>query len=239
MKRFVILGLPRSGSTYLMTLLDAHRDVSCAGEQFNPYAVIDQGEGDRSHEAVLGRDRDPVAHMHAFFARQEARGYACGGFKFMIGHNLKVLQELAATPDLSIIYLWRENKLAQASSFLKAVQTKKWAQTRADDHLTRKIVANPRQISQLWHEYATFDHLISMWLEALPNPKITYEYREMFQPGFEPDVCEFLGVPHHPRMKSRLIKQGSTDMMERFEDPHPIRYYFTELGLRRWMEEAL
>lgn len=238
MKRFVILGLPRSGSTYLMSLLDNHRDVMCEGEQFNPYAVIGRSTDD-SHKAVLGRDMDPVGHTERFFKRAAQSGAASGGFKFMIGHNIKVLQELAADPDLSIIYLWRENRLAQVSSLIKAGQTKKWAQKQHDDHVMKKIAATPREISHRWHEYATFDHLVTMWLAALPNPKVTYEYREMFQPRFEEGLCDFLAVPHLPDMKSGLVKQGSNSILDRFEDPKPIRYYFNQLGLARWLEDEL
>lgn len=239
MKRFVILGLPRSGSTYLMSLLDAHRDVICAGEQFNPFSVIGEGHPDDSHEAVLGRDMDPVGHMNAFFEQAEQRGVACGGFKYMIGHNIKILDALAADPDVTIINIWRENKLAQISSLIKAFQNKKWAQRKVDDHIHRKIVATPRQISHRWHEYATFDQLIAMWLEKLPNPKVTYEYREMFQPGFEEGLCDFLGIAHQKRMKSRLVKQGSNAILDRFEDPKPIRYYFTQIGKAHWLEDEL
>jgi LPS sulfotransferase NodH len=240
MKRFVILGLPRSGTTYLMTLLDAHRNVKCAGEQFNPYTVIGvAGEADDTHKAVLGRDKDPVAHMRLFFETAQAKGIACAGFKFMIGHNISILQELARDPDLSIIYVWRENKLAQVSSLIKAANSKKWAQTKADDHVARKVRATPRQISHRWHEYATFDHLISMWLAALPNPKMTCEYREMFADGFEEDICTFLDVPYRRGMKSPLVKQGSNSIEKRFEDPKPIRYYFNQVGLGRWLEDEL
>lgn len=240
MKRFIILGLPRSGSTYLMTLLDAHRDVICSGEQFNPWAVVGQGkQEDSSHEAVLGRDSDPVGHMHAFFADAQAKGVACGGFKYMIGHNIEVLHELARDPNLSIIYLWRENRLAQVSSLIKAAHSKKWAQTKADGHVTRKIVATPRQISHRWHEYATFDHLISLWLAGLPNPKVTYEYREMFQDGFEQKICGFLDIPYRRGMKSPLVKQSVNTIDQRFESPRPIRYYFNQIGLGRWLEDEL
>jgi LPS sulfotransferase NodH len=240
MKRFVILGLPRSGTTYLMTLLGAHRDLVCAGEQYNPYTVIGEvGEADNSHAAVLGRDKDPVAHMRQFFDRAEAKGVACGGFKFMIGHNIKVLQELARDPDLSIIYVWRENKLAQVSSLIKAASTKNWAQTRSDAHLEQKVRATPRQISHRWHEYATYDHLISLWLEGLPNPKVTYEYREMFRNGFEEDVCGFLEIPYRRGMKSPLVKQSSNTIEQRFVDAKPIRYYFNQIGLGRWLEDEL
>lgn len=240
MKRFVILGLPRSGSTYLMTLLDAHRDVTCAGEQFNPYKVIGVGSDmDDSHAAFLGRDKDPVGHMHSFFDRTGSTGVACGGFKYMIGHNLKILEELARDPDLTIIYVWRENRLAQVSSLIKAASSKAWAQTKIDEHVTRKINVTPRQVSHRWHEYATFDYLVSMWLERLENPKVTYEYREMFQPGFEEKLCAFLGVPHRRGMKSKLVKQGSNTIEERFTNPGPIRYYFNQIGLGRWLEDEL
>lgn len=240
MKRFVILGLPRSGTTYLMTLLGAHRDVLCAGEQFNPYTVIGvAGDKDDSHEAVLGRDKDPVGHMQAFFARAQAKGVACGGFKFMIGHNINVLHELARDPDLTIIYVWRENKLAQVSSLIKAANSKTWAQTKVDAHVERKIRATPRQVSHRWHEYATFDHLISMWLEKLPNPKVTFEYREMFDDWFEETVCGFLDIPYRKSMKSPLVKQGTNTIEQRFEDPKPIRYYFNQVGLGHWLEDEL
>ncbi|UWR35846.1 MULTISPECIES: sulfotransferase [Roseobacteraceae] len=238
MKRFVILGLPRSGTTYLMSLLDAHRNVICAGEQYNPYAVIGSKHDD-SHAAILGRDKDPVGHMYRFFDEAAAKGAASGGFKFMIGHNLNVLRALATDPEVSIIYVWRENRLAQVSSLIKAYQSKKWAQSKADEHVTRKIKATPRQISHRWHEYSTFDHLISIWLAGVPNPKVTYEYRELFQPGFEEKICNFLEVPYRPGMKSPLIKQSSNSIADRFEDPKPIRYYFNQIGLKRWLEDEL
>lgn len=239
MRRFVILGLPRSGSTYLMTLLNAHRDISCSGEQFNPYAVVDVEADDNSHEAVLGRDKDPIAHMTAFFERAEAKGVACAGFKYMIGHNIQILHELARTPDITIIYVWRENRLAQISSLIKATRSKKWAQTISDNHITRKIHATPREISQHWHEYATYDHLISMWLKGLPNHHVTYEYRDLFKPDFGRDICAFLGVPYRRRMKSPLVKQGTNSILDRFEQPNPIRYYFNQLGLSHWLEDEL
>ncbi|MFD0859913.1 sulfotransferase [Roseovarius aquimarinus] len=239
MKRFVILGLPRSGSTYLMTLLGAHRDVFCSGEQFNPYAVIGIGAQDDSHEAVLRRDKDPVGHMNAFFAAEKVRGTACAGFKFMIGHNIRLLEELGRRSDIAIIHVWRDNRLAQASSLMKAAKTRNWAQTRRDAHVHQKIHATPRQISHRWHEYATFDHLVTIWLASLPHHRMAVEYREMFKPGFEQEICAFLGIRPHAGMKSPLVKQGSNAILDRFSQPAPLRYYFTQLGLEHWLGEEL
>lgn len=239
MRRFVILGLPRSGSTYLMTLLNAHPDIQCSGEQFNPYAVVGVETDDDSHEAVLGRDMDPVGHMAAFFAQAEAKGVACGGFKYMIGHNLKIMAELARDPDITILYIWRENRLAQVSSLFKALRSKKWAQTEPDAYINEKIHATPRNISQRWHEFTTYDHLVSLWLKGLHNPQFTCEYRDLFKPDFERDICDFLGVRYMPNMKSPLVKQGSNAILDRFEHPDPIRYYFTQVDQAHWLEEEL
>lgn len=239
MKRFVILGLPRSGSTYLMTLLNAHRDMVCSGEQFNPYGVIGVNERDDSHEAVLGRDKDPVGHMTAFFEREQAQNVTCAGFKYMIGHNIKILHELARDPDVTIIHIWRDNRLAQVSSLIKAIRSKNWAQTRSNEHIEQKIHVTPRDISHRWHEYATFDHLIGMWLKTLPNAHISYEYRDLFKPDFEQGICAYLGVPYTPSMQSPLVKQSHNAILDRFEDPNPIRYYFTQVGYAHWLENEL
>lgn len=239
MGRFVILGLPRSGTTYLMMMLNAHRDISCTGEQFNPHGVVDVRTNDRSAEAVLTRDGDPLGHMHKVFASAEARGVAQAGFKLMLGHNIAVLRALATDPALRIIYVWRENRLAQVASFIKAVGSKRWAQTRADAHVSETIEARPRQIAQRWHEFATTDFLASHWLETLPHPVMTLEYRDLFGPDIPGRLCEFLDVEPDPGMQSPLVKQGANRVIDRFTTPGPIAHYFTRIGREDWLGEEL
>jgi LPS sulfotransferase NodH len=238
-RRFLILGLPRSGTTYLMTLLNAHRAISCSGEQFNPHAIVGVGEKNIDAEAVLGRDVAPLWFMERFFEQAGATGAARVGFKFMIGHNIRVLSKLADYPDIALIHVWRENKLAQVSSLIKAAQSRKWAQSTRDEHLDSKIDATPRQISHRWHEYATFDYLFQPWFDSLPNRRITLEYRELFQPGFEARICDFLGLPGDPEMKSPLVKQSANAILDRFEDPEPIARYFRRIGRADWLEPEL
>lgn len=238
-RRFLIIGLPRSGTTYLMTLLNAHRDIACSGELFNPYAIVGERERNDTPEDVHQRDRTPLIFMQDFFKTAEEDGPARVGFKFMLGHNIRILRKLADMPDLTLIHVWRENRLAQASSLIKAAETKRWAQNTADDHVTRKIDAGPRQINHRWHEYATMDFLFQQWLPGLPHKKITLEYRDMFAPGFEERICAFLGVDFDPGMKSPLVKQSTNTILDRFENPRPIKRYFTDLGFEHWLEPEL
>ncbi|MFZ7094104.1 sulfotransferase [Primorskyibacter sp. 2E233] len=240
-RRFVILGLPRSGSTYLMTLLNSHPRIFCSGEQFNPYAVVGiGGERDDSFEAVVaGRDADPAGFLERFFTRDVPRDVDMAGFKFMLGHNVAGFQALTEQPDIKLIYVWRENRLAQVASLIKASRSKRWAQTRRDSHVEAKITASPRQISHRWHENAMMDHLFATWLEQQPHDHISLEYRELFAPGFETRICDFLGVAPSAKMKSELVKQGANTIEDRFEDPRAIRYYFKSIGHERWLEDEL
>ncbi|SES39225.1 LPS sulfotransferase NodH [Tranquillimonas rosea] len=238
-RRFVIIGLPRSGTTYLMTLLNAHRDILCSGEQFNPHAIVGVHGKDTNPNAVWGRDKGPVWFMRRFFETHEDEGHARVGFKFMIGHNIRVLKALAEDEDLALIYVHRENKLAQVSSLIKAAGSRNWAQVKPDSRVDEKIKAGPRQISHRWHEYETFDHLFSSWFEGLPHHKLALEYRDMFADGFEERICDFLGVRHDRKMKSPLVKQGSNTILDRFEDPAAIERYFRSLGLGRWLDDEI
>lgn len=238
-RRFLIIGLPRSGSTYLMTLLNAHRDILCSGEQFNPFAIVGVNEQQETLEAVFARDTAPLWFMNDFFEKGEATGAARVGFKYMIGHNIRILRQLEEMPELTLIHVWRENKLAQVSSLIKAAQSQRWAQDRPDEHLEAKIDAGPRQISHRWHEYASFDFLFQNWFHTLPHHRITLEYRELFRPGFNARICDFLGLQHDRRMKSPLVKQSANDILDRFTDPALIESYFRRIGRAHWLEPEL
>lgn len=238
-RRFLIMGLPRSGTTYLMTLLNAHRDVSCSGEVFNPYSIIETGEPDYTPEHIFGRDAAPRYFLKAFFERHEAEPWKRVGFKLMLGHNIRVLTQLPDLADVSIIHVHRENRLAQVASYLKAMQTQNWAQTGESRDMKQKIVATPQIISHQWHEYATIDFLFAAWLKSLRNPKITLEYCEMFKPEFNQRICGFLDIDPDPDMKSPLIKQGANRVLDRFDLPEPIEAYMRHLGHADWLEDEL
>ncbi|MGH1413609.1 MAG: Stf0 family sulfotransferase [Pelagimonas sp.] len=240
--RFVILGLPRSGTTYLMTLLNAHPQIFCTGEQFNPKAVVGlSGDRDESFERVVAdRDANPVTFLEEIFQRPQPARVDWTGFKFMLGHNIAAFRALEADPDITLIHVWRENRLAQVTSLIKAVQSQKWVQSKEDhEHVARKIDATPRQISQRWHENAMTDYLFTSWLAHQPHRHISLEYRELFAPEFNDRICDFLGVESDPAMQSPLVKQGINTILDRFEEPRAIKHYFTTIGHERWLEDEL
>lgn len=234
MSRFLIVGLPRSGTTYLMSLLNSHKDILCAGEQFNPYAIIDVDSANRTKDDLVVRDKDPVKFLQDFFETRSGLSQAVG-CKWMIGHHLEILNYIPTDPELRIIYVWRENKLAQTASLFKALKTRQWATRHADQIDDSPIDAGAFQVIQRVRETQIQDATFQTWLAQLPNPTITCEYRDMFKPGFEESICAFLGTEYDSEMQSPLVKQGSPDILARFEKKQAVSAYFTQIGRADWL----
>ncbi|CUI39869.1 sulfotransferase family protein [Cognatishimia activa] len=238
-KGFVIIGLPRSGTTYLSTFLHSHPQIYCSGEEFNPYAVVAPSGRDDRHETILNRDRAPTAYLDRFFENVAEPEVTHQGFKLMLGHNLEALKYAAAHPDLKIIHIWRDNRLAQAASMILAEKTKDWARLRFKPKAVTKIATSPRDISRRWHENAAQDFLFAQWLKTLPHARLSLEYKDLFSPALQAQLCAFLNVDPFAPMASPLRRQGPVDVLDRFEDPKPIKYYFTEIGRGDWLKPEL
>ncbi len=239
MQKFIVFGLPRSGTTYLMTTLTSHSRIICGGEQFNPWAIIDAHSAIRDPERVKERDYRAVEFGREIFRRYEKSKFLAAGFKFMIGHSLDVLKDIASQDDLRFIYVQRDNKLAQASSWIKAERTQNWAQLEKSPDDDARMPVNILRLSQLWQEFTTYDFLFSGFLAGLPQPKMCIEYTEMFTPDFNRRVTDFLGVPYEPGMRSPLVKQNKNRVIDRFKAPEVIETYFRKMGREHWLGEEI
>ncbi len=239
MQKFIVFGLPRSGTTYLMTTLLSHSRIICGGEQFNPYAIIDAHSAVRDPERVKERDYQAVEFGRKLFDRFERSQFLAVGYKFMIGHNLEVLRDIVDQRDLRFIYIQRDNKLAQASSWIKAERTQNWAQLEKTENDGARMPMNVLRLSHLWQEFATYDFLFSQFLERLPQPKMCIEYREMFTPGFNRRLTDFLGAPYEAAMRSPLVKQNTNRIAERFKNHEEIETYFRKMGREHWLGDEI
>lgn len=234
MTRFLIVGLPRSGTTYAATLLNSHKNVLCEGEQFNPYGIIGLGWKKTDLADLIVRDADPVGFLKQFFAAKSHK-YDAVGCKWMLGHHPEIMAHITDDPELRIIYVYRANKLAQASSLQKAIRTQNWAATKSAGIDTAPIEAGPRHMAQLIREMQVQDQTFEVWLKTLSNPILRVEYSAMFTQSFTAELCNFLDVNFDPKMRSPLIKQGESDILARFSHRDSIKRYFTEVGRGDWL----
>ena len=139
MQHFVIIAMPRSGSTRLCDILGRHPAIACHLEIFHPNEVQAHLPRDAGFEIMdpAKRDADPKLFLDKFLAFNEDwfKERQRHGFKVMLDRNqLKAVTEVI-TPDprLKKIVLYRENLLASYASDAMALATGLWHRTNGAD----------------------------------------------------------------------------------------------------------
>ena len=242
MKAFLIIGQPRSGTTYLQTLLNSHPRVHCRGELFDPWQIDDDGHKTKDFEAVIARDAAPEAFLDAKLAGEGldgAEGLHRIGAKLLFQHNPRIMSHyIPLRPELALIHVRRENKLAQFSSLQQVARTQQWTSTESRAPAPA-IKAAPGWAAAECNRLENQDFLLSHWLETLPNPLLSLTYRALFAEDFESRVLDFLEVEPVGELRSPLVKQGGNRIIERFENADAITQYFRATGRADWLEEEL
>lgn len=177
--RFVILSLPRTGSTYLVDYLDALPSIRCLSEVFNPKGVLL-----RHHESVdpaltdtAKRDRDPIGFLRRLEREIGARDWF--GIKFFPGHSERLLRYFCASRRWKKIFLWRENLLEQYISYLlSAAQYGRQTWERVADD-ARLEVPTATLIDDLHAIEKRYIDIESALILATPEDVFTLEYSDL------------------------------------------------------------
>jgi LPS sulfotransferase NodH len=211
MTPFVILGTQRTGTTWLATLLDAHREVRCYGEAFKSFesrSKVDVGDSGYLHyrqatwrrrlRHLLQRRASVDAYLDELYAPPAAQVQAVG-FKLMLNQgtrNAAVLDYLLARGARGIA-VFRENSLQTLVSRLSARQSGTF-------HSTEKVAARPVVVAvdDLLQRLASLDAERTAWSERL-GARMTLHRVSYEQLAGDPNatmagVFGFLGVSVEP-----------------------------------------
>ncbi|MBU1912577.1 MAG: sulfotransferase [Candidatus Omnitrophica bacterium] len=131
-QKFIILASPRTGSSYLVSLLGSHTQTICYGEiiislkSFSSYYP-----GYDSERFTAFRDKYPIKFMEKLIFRKYPSNIAAVGFKIFYqqarqGRLKKVWPYLKNLPDLKIIHLKRKNLLKSYLSYRLTKITNVW-----------------------------------------------------------------------------------------------------------------
>ena len=121
---FVILALPRTGSTLLTQLLDSHPRITCYNEPFNPDAVYAADKTLKTERMRAYRDEDPVGFTELLYSVDGAERVV--GFKILEYQARDVQDHLLLRRDIRKVILRRDNLLASYSSNLMATKVRQW-----------------------------------------------------------------------------------------------------------------
>ena len=193
-QRFVILSLPRTGSTYLVDYLGAVPGICCLSEVFNRNTVQlrHHQPKNRALQDKAARDADQMG----FLTRLEQDVGACDwfGLKFFPGQGDQLLRYFCTSQQWKKIFLWRDNFLEQYISFLLA--SEKFGEgswERVDDDATLTVPTAPL-VDDLHAIEKSYMEIEEAFLLADTQQVFTLEYHDLGRAAAMQRLLRFLGV---------------------------------------------
>ena len=218
----MVLCRARTGSNFLLSLLEMHPNTLVYGEKLRAY------EAGRS-ERFVGRLRG----RRAWWVR-------AAGFKMFYDHPLndsapEIWQRLIDQRELAIIHLRRRNLLHVLLSQALAERSNHWVER--TDQRQVQAPTGPIELCPDWLE-AQFRLIEAQWDEfeqrftGHPLLRIDYEtLQDRPQPEFN-RLCRFLGLPSAPA-RAYTRRQRRQPASELISNYHSLA---TQFGTSRWAE---
>jgi len=197
-QHFVILSLPRTGSTYLVDYLNAVPGVKCLSEVFNPEIVLLRHH--KTSDATITdkdlRDIDPLGFLYRL--EQDVGPCEAFGVKLFPAHSPKLLHYFCSSTHWKKIFLWRDNILEQYVSFLLASERygqASWERVADDARLT---VSTGTLIDDLHAMEKSYIEIEDSLVLADPGDVFTLEYEKMGQSDVMTQLLRFIGIGEAP-----------------------------------------
>jgi LPS sulfotransferase NodH len=197
--RYLVLSQPRTGGTFLCEALERSGEAGVPAEYLNPAALLVLS---KRFGAVRGM---PLSRVMAELQRCRTTSNGVFGLHLHLEQLRKPLQTEArivawlGTFD-RIVFLYRRDKLAQAISLDRALQTSEWFRNVATDANSAPVVLRPASLAahvmRLFEQESTLRH----GLKAIGRPVLELDY-ESLDTNFAavwPKVTAFLGISPVP-----------------------------------------
>jgi len=213
MTPFLIVSAPRSGSTWLQTMISQHPDVHCLEEVF--------GRGPRN-APLLRAMEDPVAFLAAevYSSPRLAAGFKLLTYQGWERRELPAREYLRNMP-VRFIEPVRRNVVRRELSDLAAQTTNRYHARRAGERTTIVLDPDPREfLARVKQKEQAVERERQFFAG---NERLTVIYESLDETGLAP-VWEFLGVrPFRPaRLLFQMEQRPLREIVKRFEEFEPI-----------------
>ncbi|MDY6783075.1 MAG: sulfotransferase [Cyanobacteriota bacterium] len=217
-EKFVILTVPRTGSSYLCNALNGHPEILCHGELFHPKKIFSNTK--KNSHVNLGsiqfRNFLPKRFMKRVW--EQNFEYSAVGLKLFPKHSEKALNLILEDPEIKKVLLLRRNRIKSYVSLQIALKTKEWSlkgftskKTTETNRLT-SIKVKPRKLQQYVEKTDRFYENMRQKLTASNQKYLEIAYEDMLgtdSEAIKAELLEFIGVSVNPEyLKSSLKKQN-------------------------------
>lgn len=234
LKKFVIITLPRSGSTVLVKTLDKHPQIFCAGELFYFHGKIYHSECQFPFLRIkmFGHKINYLLNfpnvvlrlksfMNRFFNNQKSE-FEAVGFKMMYQHILYMpgIMNYLKKNKVKIILLTRKNILRNVLSDMKARESGVYHnEPGSDQHTSKKLHVDLPLLSEKLKETENWADKLDSIATQMDCLKIDYADFENWE-EMTGNIFDFLGVSkaHISPATERLNPPALENMIDNFEE---------------------
>lgn len=213
-EKFVIVAAPRTGSNLLCTLLNSHPDVLCHHEIFNPRGIRYSLDW-RQKGLHLGDIRERNARPQEFLQRvlKMRQGHASVGFKWTLGQDEEILEDVLQDINTTKILLLRNNRIKTFVSQRIAELLDQWEVYDADLLSAKRpmVHIDLEELRQHIKINNAFSERIEKYLVETEQRWAKVFYEDLQKEKFHSYILRFLGL-RISRLKSPSIKQNPTDL---------------------------
>ncbi len=240
--RFAIVGLKRTGSSYLVNLLGNHPQIHCCGEIFNPDGVNlrwpKEAGGRRAareleSELEALRGTDPVTFLERIYTTDFGRPVL--GFKIF-----KKPSPQDARPHPRRQEHRQDRSLPRQCAGPLRVEPRR-AQIRQFRARGRQAAVefNEEEFVAYQNEHAIFFDEILRQLSAGDQRHYVSRYDEINNPACVAGLLKFLGVtPELPAVPDQPPNRGSSDILSRFTNFREVKAFLRAHDLAHWAREG-
>ncbi|GGX11069.1 Stf0 family sulfotransferase [Undibacterium macrobrachii] len=243
MQMFIVVGMPRTGSTLLQTTLAQHPQIKMYGELFHRVKVEREGphaiNEDGSKIFFDEENDDAIDFLRKNVWNEKNSEYGAVGFKLFgervdcIGTEKLFLRLREAFPSLKFIHIERSDLLACWVSREAAKKTGQWVDASTKDSAGDKknvndlrVTANPIALESFFQSYIE----VNSFLRSDFFPKANYLHvdYEQLSSEFETvsmSVFDFLGLPQIS-VQPATRKQRQLSAEEQIQNIEDVRRYF-------------
>jgi hypothetical protein len=228
--RFVAFGLPRSGTTFLIRLLDSHQQILCMEEILQPvsstchtvypiprYQLYREQSAYKQLISKLARDYALRQYLDWIF--ENYRNEAVG-FKLMLSQlqEFPYVGEYMQKGQFKVIHIVRENLLKLHVSQVRARLTDVWvskkpvAQTQVNIPV-RELLNNLQDLENQQQSQAQLIRQMQLPHIELVYEKLAQDYSQALLP-----VLDFLGVDKEIKLNTEVRKITSDDLSQVIEN---------------------
>lgn len=244
--RFIILGTARSGSNFLLGLLNSHSQIIAFGELFRSYDSIGWDLPDydpylQSRSLTSLMQSDPSRFLEEKVFRKFPKQISAVGFKIFYYHAQDDSRETVWTflrdqKDIKVIHLKRSHTLRRILSLKKAHKTNRWTNTTGTEEEETAISLDYEECLKAFTEATEIKKQFDIHFEGHHKIDVSYEDLSDDYESEMKRIQEFLGV-NYEVVKPSTYKQSNQPLSETISNYFDLKRKFKDTPWEEFFED--